>query len=487
MSSTSYNHGASTGVQPTLLVYDWSLFDQGQKRWPIPAPFLLISFFVLGVLVPRFFGSLGISVLFGLAAIFPGRYLVKFLKKGDVINLLAIITCAMMVGNFDAIGDLMGSETFRFSWVLLGMAALLLPFQFNRLKNEALFCVLIMASVIAFQILTAVGKTSVMRAIEINGSYFAAFLILLAAMIKRETRDALAWQLALIGMVNCGFCLFEMLFPTANVSISSSQAFGEVKRSAGMYANAITSGLMVSAILLYSTMASTKNFASRKEKVALVTLTALTGIGVVVTFSRAAALAFFLIGMLVAFRLANNRINKLAAYMPFVFLVIIVSFIGTGEYLSANGGLSTDATKRYDMVKETLTGNLDPIFESLEFRARAWGPTKAYWQNPKIMGQGYNFVSEKGFYPPHNMIILTLVETGWLGLLFFGFLLIFMIGPGTWSMNLKNFILIMSILLPIALIVVQSHSFFTRRYFALHAVLLVFTTRILLNPQKVKQ
>jgi hypothetical protein len=487
MSATSYNPGTTTDGQPMLLVCDWSLFDQDQKRWPIPGPPLLFAFFLMGAIAPRYFGSLGISALFLVAAIFPSRYLVRFMKKGDVINLFSIITGAMMVGNFDAIGDLMGSETFRFSWVLLGMAALLLPFQFNRLKNEALFCVLIMGVVVAFQILTAVGKTSVLRAIEINGSYMAAFLILLAAMVKRETRDALAWQLSLVAMVNCGFCLFEMLFPMADVSISSSQAFGEVKRSAGIYANAITSGLMVSAMLLFATMASTKSFASRKEKLAMVTLTALTGIGVVVTFSRAAALAFFLVGMLVAFRLANNRFNKLAGYLPVVFLVIIVSFIGTGEYLSAHGGLSTDATKRYDMVKETLTGNLNPIFETLEFRARAWGPTRPYWQHPKIMGQGYNFVSEKGFYPPHNMVILILVETGWLGLLFFGFLLVFMVGPGTWSMNFKNFMLIMSILLPIALIVVESHSFFTRRYFALHAVLLVFTTRILLNPKKVQR
>jgi hypothetical protein len=487
MSTTSYNPRAANDVQPTLLVYDWSLFDQGQKRWPIPSPVLLIGFFLLGVVVPRVAGALGISALFFLAAIFPSRHLTRFLKKGDVINVLSIITCAMMVGNFDAIGDLMGNEALRFSWVLLGMAALLLPFQFNRLKNEAIFCVLIMGSLIAFQILTAVGKTSVMRAIEINGSYFAAFLLLLSAMMKRETRDALAWQLALIGMVNCGFCLFEMLFPSANISISSSQRLGEVRRSAGIYANAITSGLMVSAFLLFSTMASTKSFASRKEKLAMVVLTALTGIGVVVTFSRAAALAFFLVGMLVAFRLANNTFSKLAGYLPVVFLVIIASFVGTGEYLSAKGGLTSDATKRYDMVKETLTGNLRPIVETVEFRTRAWVPTKPYWQNPKIMGQGYNFVSEKGYYPPHNMVILILVETGWLGLLFFGFVLVFMVGPGTWSLNFKNFVLIMSILLPITLIVLESHAFFTRRYFAMHAVLLVFTTRTLLNPKKVQR
>ncbi len=103
------------------------------------------------------------------------------------------------------------------------------------------------------------------------------------------------------------------------------------------------------------------------------------------------------------------------------------------------------------------------------------------------MGQGYNFVAEKGFFPPHNMVILTLVETGWLGLLFFGFLLVFLVGPGTWSLNFKNLMLIMSILLPIALIVIESHSFFTRRYFALYVVLLVFTTRILLNPKKIQR
>jgi O-antigen ligase len=346
---------------------------------------------------------------------------------------------------------------------------------------------MIMGFVIAFQILSAIGKTSVFRAIEINGSYMAAFLILLAAMIKRETRDALACQLALVGMVNCGFCLFEMLFPSAVVSISSSQVSGEVIRSAGIYAKAIASGLMVSAMLLFVTLASTKNFATRKEKLAMVTLTGLTGIGVVVTFSRAAALAFFLVGMLVAFRLANNQVNKLVGYLPIVFVVILISFVGTGEYLAAKGGLSTDATSRYDMVKEALTGNIQPVIETLEFRARAWGPTKRYWKDPKIMGQGYNFVAEKGFFPPHNMVILTLVETGWLGLLFFGFLLVFLVGPGTWSLNFKNLMLIMSILLPIALIVIESHSFFTRRYFAMYVVLLVFTTRILLNPKKIQR
>ncbi len=266
MSTTSYNPRTANDVQPTLLVYDWSFFGQDQKRWPIPSPLLLIAFFVLGIVMPRLFGSLGISALFILAAIFPSRYLRRFMKKGDVINLLSVITCAMMVGNFDAIGDLMGSESFRFSWVLLGMAALLLPFQFNRLKNNAIFCVMIMGFVIAFQILSAIGKTSVFRAIEINGSYMAAFLILLAAMIKRETRDALACQLALVGMVNCGFCLFEMLFPSAVVSISSSQVSGEVIRSAGIYANAIASGLMVSAMLLFVTLSQHQEFCHAERK-----------------------------------------------------------------------------------------------------------------------------------------------------------------------------------------------------------------------------
>lgn len=487
MRTASYNPRTAIGEPMPMLVHDWSMFDQDQKRWPIPSPLLLFGFFMLGVISPRLFGAMGISASFLLAAVLPGRYMRSFLKKGDVINVLAVITSAMMVGNFDAMGDLLGDTSFRFSWVLLGMAAILLPFQYTRLKNDALFCVLVLGAIIAYQILTAIGNTSVSRAIEINGSYYAAFLIMLATMLKRNTRDALAWQLALIGMVNCGFCLFEMLFPSANVSISSSQMAGEVRRSAGMYANAITSGLMVGAMLLFATMASTKNFASKKEKIALATFTALTGIGVAVTFSRAAALAFFLVGILVAFRLANNQFQKLASYLPFVLVILFVSFLGTGEYLSAKGKLTIDATKRYDMVKETMMGNIDPILETIDFRMRAWAPTKIYWKNPKITGQGYNFIAERELYPPHNMVILILVETGWIGLIFFGFLLIFMIGPGTWSPSFKNFVLIMSILLPMAIIVFESHTFFTRRYFAFYTVLLVFTTRILLNPAKIKR
>ena len=82
------------------------------------------------------------------------------------------------------------------------------------------------------------------------------------------------------------------------------------------------------------------------------------------------------------------------------------------------------------------------------------------------------------------MIIMLLVEVGWIGLIMFGALMAVLSGIGVWRISAKNLYLFASIMLPILLILIESHSLFTRRYFALHLVLLYFITQVLMNPKR---
>ena len=120
---------------PAQVVYDWSSFDQGQKKWPIPKATLLIAVFFIGVAAPLLLGRFGIVAAFFAAACYPSKSIRRNLQKGDIISILATVSCVMMLGNFDAIGDLLGSHEFRFSWFLLALSA---PVIAARLK----FCLL---------------------------------------------------------------------------------------------------------------------------------------------------------------------------------------------------------------------------------------------------------------------------------------------------------------------------------------------------------
>ena len=86
-----------------------------QKRWPVPSLYMLTAFFALGFFAPMFVGKLGIVTVFFLATLFPSKGLRQYLVKGDLASILMTITPVMILGNFDAIGDLLGNETFRFS------------------------------------------------------------------------------------------------------------------------------------------------------------------------------------------------------------------------------------------------------------------------------------------------------------------------------------------------------------------------------------
>ena len=120
----------------------------------------------------------------------------------------------------------------------------------------------------------------------------------------------------------------------------------------------------------------------------------------------------------------------------------------------------------------------------MKARTGAWEPSERYWRRPKIAGHGFNFIAEREIYPPHNMIILTLVETGWIGLLVLLATIGHLSGLGRWKMNGQNLILFVSIALPLFLILIESHALFSRRYFAIYLVMLAFASSVLFQPGK---
>lgn len=463
-------------------VFDWAYFNQGQKQWPIPKPLLMTVFFLLGVFVPLFGGAVGMVAAFLLSAFYPTPLIRGLWVKRSLVDINSIVACVMMLGNLDALGDMLGSDVIRFSWLSLGMATISIVYRIGELSDRRVvgscfgFVLLI-----CFHIFTSVGNTSIIRAVELNGSVLAAFLLTLICLSKREVREALVLQLVLFSVLNCGFSFFELLVPSNTVSISSSRIGDETVRSAGIYANAIVSGVMISVMLLLATVTCTRGNPSKKERLSLLLFAVYCSVGVLVTFSRSAMVIFFFVTVLVAFRIAGNKFAKLSHYLPFALGMIAFAFFGIGEFLNSRGALRTDATRRYDALREVMMGDIQPVWEALRERSGAWEPSRRLWETPRLIGHGFNYIAENEIYPPHNMVILILSETGVLGLLFWAALVVYFFNIGNWKPTPHNLALFLTVLLPIGILIIESHSMFTRRYFTLPLVLLVFTTSILFN------
>ena len=486
MNNAAASLNSTAGAASIPQVYFWSGFGKGQEKWPIPSTTLLVLFFLGGCGAPLVGGATALVLGFLVAAFFPSKQLRKFFSRGDMMSILSVTSGAMIVGNFDALGDILGNETLRFSWVLLGFSALVIPVRIQRLRGRMGTCCLVIAVLVGFNVLTTFGNTELVRAVEVNGSYLAAYLLIMINLARQKTRDAFVFHLVLIIAVNCGFSLFELLIPNNSVSISSSKIGEETVRSAGIYANAIASGLMAANTLLLAAISSTKTNPSSKEKLAMFVFMGICGIGVLVTFSRSAALCIFMAGVMAAYRLSNNQFARLMQYAPFVIGLLLLSFFGAGEYLSGRGGLKRDATKRYDMVKEVMQGDVGQVWHALEQRMTAWGPSRKYWRRPKLTGHGFNILVERQIFPPHNMIILILVETGWIGLLLFIATVSYLGGFGQWKITGQNLALFASVMVPVLFITIESHALFKNRYFSIYMVMLGFTSSVLLQPGNAK-
>ena len=170
---------------------DWSQFDQKQKEWPIPSISLLVGFFILGIAAPMFGGRFGIVGAFVLSAIWPTKEMRKYYRTTNIVKIASIVACTMMLGNLDALGDLLGSNIFRFSWFSLALAAIAIAPQIGSLKGRFASCGIVMGVFCAYQFAMSLGNTSLIRAAELNGSYLAAFLLSVICLSKQQSRDAL--------------------------------------------------------------------------------------------------------------------------------------------------------------------------------------------------------------------------------------------------------------------------------------------------------
>ena len=480
---------ANAGDSPPVFIGWWQLGSQ-QKEWPLPSARLMIAFFLMAVASPILGGRTGISLLFLFAAVFPFKDLRKFFSKGDFISGLTIVIPVMTLGNYDALGDLWGSGLIRFSWPLVVLSGVIVVSRYQILKKSVLSCCLALGALAAFHVISTVGNTSITVGVERNVSYAFAFAMVMIALSGKKTRDPFVRQMTLVSIVNCGFCVFEILYPHSSITISSSrlQAYGSTtaqvtERSAGLYANAIASGLLSANCLLLAAITCTKGTARVKEKLSLAVFVAITAAGVLATFSRSAALAYFMAVVLVAFRLSNNRFGRLVQYLPFVGILILISFFGAGEFLTSRGTLRGGATRRYEEIKDIFQGDFQIAVDALEQRTTAWAPSKKLWAKPTLLGHGFGVIYEKQIFPPHNMIIMQLSEGGIIGLFGFLALLLFFCGFGGWRFQGANAVLFLSILMPILLLVIESHSFLIRRYFVIYLAELVFVTRILFKEK----
>ena len=457
--------------------------DDVQLKWPVPPFWMLVGFFLAGFFGLVYGGGPGVVVVFMLALLVPCKLSWDMLVNNHFISVLTIITAASIIGNYDAIGDVLGNDSIRFSWIMIGLGVVILPFQFNALRETLLVPVILTIAFFAFQIITAIETEHFVNAVEANGSYALATLVILSAVIQPRLRDSLVWQLSLIAAVSVAFNFYEMLYPDSLLSISSAKLEEETQRAAGLYANSNVSGVMISGILMFVAFGCEKKGAGLWEKVSLATLTVICGIGVTLTFSRSSILAFFMVVALVAFRFSNSQFNKIAMYLPTVILLALISFFGVGEFLASNSMLSHDAQQRYDAIKGALTGDFEAnVGAAVNSRKIILEDTKAYWQDPSLLGRGAGFILFTGVLGTHNMFLFLLIEIGVIGLVLYLFLLTYFSNFGGWKLTIENLILFSCVFLPILLLQFQEHSFLRARYFSLYLVMLLYVSNILL-PQ----
>ena len=167
MNNAAASLNSTAGAASIPQVYFWSGFGKGQEKWPIPSTTLLVLFFLGGCGAPLVGGATALVLGFLVAAFFPSKQLRKFFSRGDMMSILSVTSGAMIVGNFDALGDILGNETLRFSWVLLAFSALVIPIRFFRLRGRMGTCSLAIGILVGFNVLSSLGNTELLRAVEI--------------------------------------------------------------------------------------------------------------------------------------------------------------------------------------------------------------------------------------------------------------------------------------------------------------------------------
>ena len=85
------------------------------------------------------------------------------------------------------------------------------------------------------------------------------------------------------------------------------------------------------------------------------------------------------------------------------------------------------------------------------------------------------------------MIIQTLVETGWIGLLAFLSIVVLYCGFGGWRFTPRNSLLFAAVFLPVVLITIGSHSLFLKRYFCVYMVNLMLVTRVMFRAKEMRR
>jgi O-antigen ligase len=460
-----------------------------ERAWPSPLPSIpiLLAAFALGVLTPALFGKFGLAILFLIAAsISVLRRRTSSYSQLSLIERIGIIGVATIIGNFDALGDMFGDVDFRYSWLSLALAGSALPYFLSGLSRELKATLIAVALFLLYLVLTCAVSpktttSSLLRSLEINGAYFVTLTVLLGALTNRRTGPLLLKSLVLVSLVNSGFCIYEMLFPNSDISISVSKLGGRITRSAGLYSNPIASGLTTSAVLLAVTIGlslSRQNLNRDRNK--LLVFATLCGISVLITFSRSAMVAYGLTLGMVSYRLSTDGFKSIvrAAFLLIPVVILLSNFVIS--YLDQATGLHNDAASRLSDVQKALSGDLSGLLEALKTRTIAWEPSKRLWANPTLAGAGNYYLAQEGIFPPHNMIILLLAENGIIGIILFLGLLIRMMRPLSWQPTFQNFYTLTCAILPIFVLIIESHSLFTARYFTLQLATLILTTHVAL-------
>lgn len=455
--------------------------SERQRSWPLPSVLMQAGLCVLTFGSAYVFGRIGVAAALLLVVLLPTRRLLALLQQGDYSGVAAVYLGTMLVANIDGLATLLSDqqeEGTRGSWPVVLATIAVAFYRLPKLRGEYIPALLLFINLFLMRVLSA-GDEMVQAALR-QTSYLFALILFLTVLVSKTNREALVEKLVLVAAACAGHYSCEMLSPTSDLSISSTQIEGVVGRAAGLYANANNAGIILAYIALLTCFSCTNAPLDRLDKLRLLSLHFFCLIGIGMTFSRNAVLILAMPLLIVTSKVSGAQRGKLVVAIPFAFASgLALLFLGFELLSHTNQGLSQDALARYASLKRVISfGLLSTDSERAEIqqdRLDNLRDTARYWSDPSLLGMGQEQL-KKEFQSgqiPHNQLIMLLMEDGYLGGLLF--LLACAACVGTrWSTTTKNTLNAVIAMLAFIALAIGTYNMFDYRFLALPVTMLMW-------------
>lgn len=440
------------GVEPNV--------DPG--GWPLPSPFYLCLFAVGTFAASIFLGAKGLAAVFAIGLLLPSQLWGLKNRRQPLGDSLLVLSVALFLNNIDALGDVLGSEKFRWSYLIVGMCVGALVVA-GRQPSRTVYPYLIsLLGFLGYQSINGLRVDNVFAIEHFVNQGLCAIALFTCLSIPRA-RQHLVFRMAICGAIHTGFLVFELIVPYNEVSISSARLdqLHRVIRGASLYANSNDCAAMIASALLFCCIGCCCRRTKKADQHSLIFLCLIMGIGALLTFSRSGVAAFVLATIAVVYVLGESIISKVLTRLLIVACLLSIAFIATIAAVGKDN-LGRDAVARLDNMTGLISGDLDAVDHLLDARRGAWfGNRELNSLTP--LGLGYNYLIKHRRNLPHNMLGIIAIEDGIVGVSLYVAMCIFFCFSGNGHRYHRIFSLVaLGVLVSVLM---RTHIVLNRRFF----------------------